>query len=193
MRDNAVKWNQRYRKTVNDPPTAADVLLQNKHLLPSTGNALDIACGLGGNSLLLAAQGLQVEAWDNAQQALNQLTHFAVQAELKERITTHCRDVLLQPPQPTQFDVIVVSHFLERSLMAALAAALTSGGLIFYQTFCADKPPGIGPQNSDYLLTENELLQCFNGLIIRVYREEGQIGEMKRGWRHRAMLVAEKQ
>jgi len=192
MQDNAAKWNQRYQNTITDLPSAADVLVQNQHLLPRAGHALDVACGLGGNSLFLAQQGLHVVAWDNAEQALAQLNRFAEQAGLTDKITPEHRDVLKQPPGPAQFDVIVVSHFLERSLMQTLADALTPGGLIFYQTFCADKPPGIGPQNPDYLLTENELLQCFDGLIIRVYREEGQIGEMKSGWRHRAMLVAEK-
>lgn len=192
MSDVSAKWNQHYHELKAEQPSACDVLSQNRHLLPSAGRALDLACGVGGNSLFLAAQGLHVEAWDIAEQALIQLTTFAAQAGLAENITARQRDVLQQPPERSQFDVIVVSHFLERSLMGALAKALRPGGLIFYQTFCVDKPSTIGPQNPDYLLAENELLQSFEGLIVRVYREEGQVGEIKSGWRTRAMLVAEK-
>ncbi len=35
---------------------------------------------------------------------------------------------------PESFDVIVVSHLLDRTLAPALVAALRPGGLLYYQT-----------------------------------------------------------
>ena len=57
------KWDRRYSDPANEA-RAAQVLSDNLHLLPTQGTALDLACGLGGNALLLARQGLTVEAWD---------------------------------------------------------------------------------------------------------------------------------
>ena len=47
------RWDQRYRETSSEPQ-AARVLSDNLRLLPAAGTALDLACGLGGNALLLA-------------------------------------------------------------------------------------------------------------------------------------------
>ncbi len=58
-----VKWDTRYREAHRVPETAL-VLSEFQHLLPTSGRALDLACGLGGNALLLAAHGLETHAWD---------------------------------------------------------------------------------------------------------------------------------
>ena len=63
---------------------------------------------------------------------------------------------------------------------------------MFYQTFIQDKPADLGPNNPDYLLAENELLQLFSGIRILVYREEGQVGHVTQGFRGEAMLVGQK-
>lgn len=43
------KWDGIYTQREGEV-TAASVLLENQHLLPSKGRALDLACGLGGNA-----------------------------------------------------------------------------------------------------------------------------------------------
>ncbi|MCW8828638.1 MAG: hypothetical protein OQK94_06240, partial [Gammaproteobacteria bacterium] len=64
---------------------------------------------------------------------------------------------------------------------------------LFYQTFIADRAdPAIGPANPDYLLAPNELLRLFPDLVVRLYREEGVLGDTAKGLRNEACLVAEK-
>jgi tellurite methyltransferase len=46
--------------------------------LPDDGRALDLACGLGGNSILLAQQGLKVDAWDIADVPVAALQELAL-------------------------------------------------------------------------------------------------------------------
>jgi len=58
------KWNRIYAGGRGDSPAAARVLVDFEHLLPATGRALDLACGSGGNALLLAQHGLKTWAWD---------------------------------------------------------------------------------------------------------------------------------
>jgi SAM-dependent methyltransferase len=183
------KWDERYRASSGQTARAARVLVDYRHLLPAHGEALDLACGLGGNALFLAQSGLQTQAWDLSPVAIEALRDRAAKAGLSLKACVH--DVVAEPPLPASFDVIVVSYFLARSLAPLLCAALRPGGLLFYQTFVRDKVSAVGPANPDYLLGENELLKLFTGLRLRVYREEGSIGDTSAGLRNEAMLVAQ--
>lgn len=185
----AQKWNRIHAAPQASAPRAAAVLAENQHLLPHSGAALDLACGRGGNALLLAARGLQTGAWDISPVALEKLRELAAASGI--RISTVCRDVTAHPPEAAGFDVIVVSHFLDRSLAPHLIAALRPGGLIFYQTFVLDAVDAAGPANPEYRLGPNELLALFSPLRILVYREEGTAGDIHHGWRNEAMLVGQ--
>lgn len=163
-------------------------MAENSHLLPTTGSALDLACGLGANALLLARYGLETHAWDSSPVAIERLRQAAQTQDLA--ISAEIRDVERHPPPADTFDVIVVSRFLCRALAPLLLRALKPGGLLFYQTFVRDKAPDIGPSNPDYLLEPNELLALFADLRLAVYREEARLGDTCRGFRNEAMLVA---
>jgi hypothetical protein len=68
--------------------------------------------------------------------------------------------------------------------------ALSLGGLLYYQTFIDERVADTGPRNPAYRLRRNELLSLFSGLRLLVYREEGLVGDLERGFRNEAMLVA---
>lgn len=182
------KWDAIYRSREIGAP--ARVLMENAHLLPRTGSALEIACGLGANALLLAESGLAVEAWDVSSVAIAKLQALAAERRLPLRgLVT---DAVQHPPRPNSFDVIVVSHFLERTLMPALIAALRPAGLLFYQTFSRLRVDDSGPRNEAFRLADNELLTLCKELRILVYREEGTAGDASRGFRNLAMLVGQR-
>ncbi len=183
------RWDARYRGETGDLPTPCFALHEYRHLLPTQGSALDLACGRGGNTLLLARHGLESHGWDCSAVALEQLAAEALQ----QGVTVHTeqRDVVAAPPAPGSFDVIVVSRFLERHLCPAIATALRPGGLLFYQTFTRERSnPECGPRNPDYLLDHNELLRLFAGLEVVAYREEGTLGDTRQGLRNEALLIA---
>ena len=175
------KWDAIYSK--QDAELAAStvslVLEQNQHLLPITGLAL-----------VLGEKGVKVHSWDISAVAIYQLDKMALKRNTD--IHTQQRDVIANPPEANLYDVIVVSHFLDRDLAAKIISALKPGGILFYQTFCRDKVNDSGPSNPAFLLADNELLRLFNALKVRVYREEALIGQCDLGWRNQAMLVAEK-
>lgn len=183
------KWNQRYQQN-SAIPSASLVLSQNQHLLPKAGVALDVACGLGGNALLLAEQGLETHAWDIASVAIEQLEQAAEQAQLD--IKTQAIDIRPENLPANSYDVITVSHYLDRDLCDAIARALKPNGILFYQTYCQQKVDDKGPKNPEYLLADNELIRLFSTLNVRVYREEALLGDHEQGWRNQAMLVAQK-
>ncbi len=185
----AKRWDDRYRGPEGGTPVTCQALHDYRHLLPPQGRALDLACGRGGNALLLARHGLESHGWDCSPVALEQL---AAEAR-RQGVTMHTkqRDVVTTPPPAESFDVIVVSRFLHRSLCPAIAAALRPGGLLFYQTFTRKRSdPECGPRNPDYLLECNELLRLFAGLEVVAYREEGTLGDTRKGLRNEAMIIA---
>jgi tellurite methyltransferase len=189
MKNIQAKWDGIYLQCKGEP-SPSSVLQQNSYLLPENGVALDLACGQGGNALLLAEAGLEVQAWDVSPVAIEQLQNIADSKSLK--VNAQVRDVIEHPPIINSVDVLVVSFFLERELCPALFAAIKPGGLLFYQTYCQQKVSQQGPTNPDYLLADNELIQLFSQMKVRVYREDAFLGKHNLGLRNQAILVAQK-
>lgn len=186
----SLKWDAKYEKSTSEDVFPCDVLKENTHLLPENGLALDYAAGLGGNAILLAQCKLTSHAWDVSRVALNKLRELS--RDLGLEIITEVRDVEKNPPEVERFDVIVASYFLHRPTFDHLIKALRPGGLLFYQTFTQEKVVEQGPTNPNFLLLKNELLSLCAALEILIYREEGIQGDVSKGWRNQAMLVARK-
>ncbi len=183
-------WNARYREGAPASAEPVAVLRENAHLLPRRGRALEPACGLGANSLFLAQRGFEVTAWDFSVVAIRRLRERATGQGLT--LSAEVRDVVARPPAPESAEVIVVSRFLDRSLIPHLTAALVPGGLLFYQTFVREAVSDRGPSDPAYRLAPNELLRLFASLHLLFYREEGRVGDLRQGFRDEAMLVGQK-
>lgn len=181
------KWDDRYADAAG-AASPIDVLADNAHLLPDKGEALDLACGLGGNALFLARHGLHTHAWDLSATAIERLSACSPGMSLVAEV----RDVIANPPDRARYDVICVGHFLDRGLCDAIADALRPGGLLFYQTFSAERVDESGPSDGPFRLQTNELLHLFSRLTVRVYRDEGRVGDLAKGFRNRAQLVAQR-
>lgn len=188
MEDPREKWDAVYRDKTQLPSPATRVLAENLHLLPESGDALELACGLAGNATLLAQRGFRAHAWDISPVVIHRLTEFARERGLP--LIAEARDLTAAPPHPDSWDVIMVAHFLDRGLFPSIKAALRPGGLLFYQTFTRTSATGAGPRNLDFRLATNELLALCSGLEVLVYREEGLAGDIRQGLRDEAMIVA---
>ncbi|RRJ82585.1 class I SAM-dependent methyltransferase [Aestuariirhabdus litorea] len=180
------KWDQKYQQA-QSAGEACELLANNLHLLPPQGSALDLACGLGANALLLHQQGLSVEAWDLSAVALGRLDEFSAGL-----ISTRRIDLEVDTPPLLNFDVIVVAHYLYRPVCHWIQSALNPGGVLFFQTWHQHKRSPKGPSNPEYLLAPGELLRLFPQLEVRFYREEDRCGDLSRGQRDFAQLIAQK-
>ena len=183
------KWDQIYQpETMASEP--ASVLVENRFLLPKTGRALDLACGLGANALLLAQQGLTTEGWDISAVAIHKLQRQADAHALP--IKTFALEIASYSFTPASFDIIVVSRFLDRSICNAIMESLKPNGLLFYQTYTQQKVSEQGPKNPRFLLAENELLHLFSALKVVYYRDNAGLGAIQQGLRNEAQFIGQK-
>ncbi len=72
------------------------------------------------------------------------------------------------------YDGIIVTDYLHRPLLPAIARALAPGGVLIYETFaCGNERLG-RPHNPDFLLRPGELLEAFTVLTVVAF-EQGEV------------------
>ena len=210
------KWDRIYSANVLQEPKACWVLSEYAYLLPESGKAVDIASGRGANALLLAGAGLQTTAIDISPVGIEQLQSNAQKRSLN--IETRVEDLSASsqgtgsqgteslgtgplgtgplgtgPLGTEQWDVIVVSNYLQRDLFESIVSALRPDGLVYFETFVKNKSdPSVGPASPEYLLDNNELLNSFAGLSVRVFFDLQTAGSCEQGLRNKSCLVAQK-
>lgn len=140
--------------------------------LVRAGEALDLACGSGRHTRMLAARGLQVTALDRNAGLLAPLAG--------PNVTTLQHDLEAEgavwPFAAGRFALIVVTNYLHRSLFAHLAASLRPDGILVYETFAQGNEVYGKPSNPDFLLAPGELLGLARegGLQVLAY-EDGHV------------------
>lgn len=190
------KWNRIYRKSSENEPRPSSVLTDYRYLVPSQGRALDIACGLGGNTLYLASSGLMTTAIDLSDEGIDKLKQKATAKNLEvNAIVADVSNAYFASHEQYHqaFDVISVSNYLDRQLFTIFPDLLRPGGLLFYQTFVQDKSDvENGPSNPAFLLEANELLALTQPLVCRVFYDLGTVGDTGHGLRNQSCIIAQK-
>jgi SAM-dependent methyltransferase len=163
----AERWDARYREDVRFGSYRQPrcFLVENAHLLPTQGLALDVAMGQGGNAAYLIARGLRVVGVDISSVAVHQAKRrlpdlMAVIADLTRFYLPEAR-----------FDVILNFFYLQRELWGGYQQALRPGGLLILETLTVEML-SINPEiDRRYLLQPGELKAAFGNWQILVYRE----------------------
>ena len=159
-------------------PAPARWLTEHRDLLPSSGAALDVACGRGRHALWLAAEGLATLAFDRDVVAIGALRAEAAHRGLP--VTAEVRDLETGALDlgVGRFAAIVVVHYLHRPLMPALVTALAPGGVLVYETFTRAQAARGRPTSPDFLLESGELPRLVRPLEILQQREGEVEGRM---------------
>lgn len=140
-------------------------------LIPPGAAVLDLACGSGRHTRLLAAHGHPVLAVDRDAQALAAIRDEYGGAEHK--IETLLAD-LEQGPWPLagrSFSGIVVTNYLHRPGWPDLRACLAADGVLLYETFMEGNARYGKPSNPDFLLRPGELLELAQGMQIVAFEQ----------------------
>jgi tellurite methyltransferase len=152
--------------------SAAAWLIDNADLWPGGGTALDVACGRGRHSILMARSGFDVDALDRSAEAIAELRDLA--ERLRLRIHAQQLDLETTPPPDLgsqKYDVVMGFNYLHRPLMPALRDAVKPGGRIFYETFTRRQAERGHPRNPAFLLEAGELERLMAPLTILRARE----------------------
>lgn len=128
-----LRWDERYARRgapgaeALGPPA---VFASRADEFPTTGAALDVACGPGRTAVWLARRGLLVHGLDISPVAVGQARDLA----LRSGVASGCRfevvDLDRGLPPSQRFDVIVCHLFRDPRLDTALTDRLAPGGLL---------------------------------------------------------------
>ena len=201
MPSSLAEWDAKHRAAEKTAaPDSASIVSELLPLLP-LGPALDVACGTGRHTLLLASRGQAVTAVDGSIVALDILERRARAAKYsinrvhedppsrteggarksdkRQRVTPARRGIQLVHADLEQvrlpvaaFSVILCVNYLQRSLFSQMEDALAAGGALLFETYTWTQLEFEGgPRNPEYLLRSGELRTAFPGLEILFYRE----------------------
>ncbi len=167
--DDRARWDEKWAEQTRPREPNRYLLAWRRHLVG--GIAIDVACGLGQNSVWLAQAGYRVLGVDVSRVALQRAAGLAraaacapqtlfAQVDLDVwRLPAHCCDLLC------------VFRFLDRSLIPSLQAAVKPGGLLVYETRHTGLLRKQPQANRAYLLQPGELLHIFEGWGVMAYEE----------------------
>ena len=161
--------------TATDPPAR---LWQPNAFLASIvdaiprGRAADLAAGAGREAVFLALAGFEVEAWDEAPEALARATDHAGREGVA--LTTHVANLEARSfaLPAAHYALLTCFRFLHRPLFSRMAGALAPGGHLVYETYRVGQERFGRPRRAQFLLKPGELERSFRGLGLEVLRFE---------------------
>jgi 2-polyprenyl-3-methyl-5-hydroxy-6-metoxy-1,4-benzoquinol methylase len=188
--EDANRWNLRYLAGADNPSDIPrSLLVDHADLLPSSGLALDIAMGLGGNAGYLLRRGLRVVGVD-----ISEVAVYRAKKEFTDLMAV-VADLERFSIPPLKFDVILNFLYLQRNLWGSIQYGLKPGGLLFLECL-TDEMLSIHPEiDLSYLLKHAELLHTFKDSMKRIemeilYYHEGWSSSNNAHRRATAALIA---
>lgn len=125
-----VRWDDRYAGQVAARPGLPDVFAGYLHEVPTTGRALDLACGSGATAVWLAQRGLTVCGVDVSAVAIEQARELARRHGVSDTCEFSVADLDDGLPPWPPVDIIVCHRFRDPRLYPAMVDRLTAGGLL---------------------------------------------------------------
>ncbi|MGZ4617861.1 MAG: SAM-dependent methyltransferase [Frankiaceae bacterium] len=140
------------------------------------GEALDVACGEGRNSIWLARRGWQAVGVDFSAEAIRRATRLAKEAGVAARVRFAVGDVVADPLPTGSFDAVVVAYLQlpapqrRATLRKAAARLRPAGTLLVVGHDAANLTDGVGgPQDPAVLFTAQDVvadLADLPGLVV---------------------------
>ncbi|MEM9562534.1 MAG: class I SAM-dependent methyltransferase [Actinomycetota bacterium] len=201
--DRAERWNERYRDRERAEPAAtteavpgpSGAMVRLSSTLPTAGVAIDLAGGDGGDAIALADWGLDAVLVDWSRAALDRATTFA--ARLDRPLTTvrldlagrRLADVLaaIGEPRPA---VVTCVNYLDRDLLASVAADLPPGGRFLASIATTTNLERNQRPPAPFLLGRGELFD----LVTASRPDRLRVLHRRQGWcddRHHAEVAVE--
>lgn len=177
-------WNQRYLSGDFAHRDQADPFVMETHenylrpLLAAGSTGLDLAGGQGQHALWLARQGWRMTLADFSDVALEVARQRSADLPAGctvEIVQNAAVDVVSRfHAEGRRFGFVLVTFFLDRTVLPWLKRILAPGGLLIYRSYTVDNERlgnPRGPRDPNFLLKSQELLETFRGMKILHYNE----------------------
>jgi 2-polyprenyl-3-methyl-5-hydroxy-6-metoxy-1,4-benzoquinol methylase len=176
--DSKTKWNSKYKERLIQPEQPKpNPRLGKLATCLKGGSALDLACGLGGNSMFLAELGFEVDALDISDVAVRHVQEQAVKRELPINArTADLTDLNNLAFTKDSFDFIVITYYLDRALFPLVKSLVKENGHIFMETFYLAPYAENQKVSNQFMLQPKELLSQFQDWNILHYEEDEKKG-----------------
>ncbi len=134
--------------------------------IPKGGLVLDLACGAGRHTAMLAYMGYTVLAVDQDISAIQKLQNSSIQVRQLDL------EAAVWPLEGQEFAGIVVSNYLYRPFLGKLPDMLQEDGVLIYETFAEGNGKFGKPSNPNFLLKTGELLTLAEHSSLKVIAYE---------------------
>jgi SAM-dependent methyltransferase len=174
VRDDAERWNERYVGRVAGEPAMPKGL--GGIALDRSGRCLDVACGLGAQTLWAAQQGYHVVAIDASDVAITALNSAAVRLGLRERIDSRVVDLDggLPADVANECSLVICQRFRDPRLYEQLVYMLRPGGVLVITVLSA---VGLDGAPGPFHAPPGDLVCAFRDLDVVVERSVELDGE----------------
>ncbi|MDT5224129.1 MAG: hypothetical protein QOG19_1536 [Mycobacterium sp.] len=174
------RWDDRYAQMGPAPRARLmppSFLAPHANLVPTEGQALDIACGQGFGAAWLAERGLRVWGIDVSEVAIRQARDLAQRNHVEDRCRFDVIDLDDGLPEGPPVGLILCNKFRDRRLDRTLIERLAPGGLLAIAVL---SEVGVGP--GPFRATPGELTAAFADLdTISTGEADGRAWLLARG------------
>lgn len=169
-------WQARHRaRPMRSAPSAFVVRHAGELARRSPGaRALDVACGSGRHTALLAELGFRTVAFDHASAACARV------ARENPRVDVVVADASALPFHDATFALIVQTRFLDRAILPDLFRLLRPGGVLLIETFLVAQHEATGHPRREFCLEAGELEKLCRAAPYRIEVlecREGRVGD----------------
>lgn len=167
-----IRWDERYRRAGEpgdiDGPAAPACFVTFEDIFPTSGSALDLACGRGGASVWLARRGMSVAAFDVSEAALEHARRLAESYRVADRCRFSAADLDDGLPPGPPVDLVVCHMFRDPRLYRPMAERLRAGGLLAIAVLSE-----VGAESGPFRAPSGELVSAFADLSVVTKGEAG--------------------
>jgi tellurite methyltransferase len=163
-----LEWDERHRAAAERDDAAPLPLVVETASEMKPGRALDLACGAGRNALWLAEQGWSVTAVDGSPAAIELLRQRGPHLDAHTADLEKGEYVI----EPSRWDLIVISYYLQRDLFEPAKLGVIPGGVLLAIVLLGEGRFSAAP---------GELRSYFCGWEI-LHDREGNPGDSPEHW-----------